>query len=101
MALAGRLRHTLIGERTQWLQRIQATLFHHGISGTPDKLRTRAGRAFLDALELPADARERIDAGPVPDADRALVDEHAESVQHGASARLGLAHQSCPRRIRG
>ena len=38
-----RLRHTLIGERTQWMQRIQATLFHHGIAGTPDKLRTRAG----------------------------------------------------------
>jgi transposase len=55
-----RLRHTLIGERTQWMQRIQATLFHHGISGTPDKLRTRAGRAFLDGLELPHDARERI-----------------------------------------
>ncbi len=28
-----RLRHTLIDERTQWLQRIQATLFHHGIAG--------------------------------------------------------------------
>ena len=56
-----RLRHTLIGERTQWMQRIQATLYHHGISGTPDKLRTRAGRAFLDELELPADARERIE----------------------------------------
>jgi transposase len=56
-----RLRHTLIGERTQWLQRIQATLFHHGISGTPEKLRTRAGRAFLDSLELPTDARERIE----------------------------------------
>jgi transposase len=28
-----RLRHTLIDERTQWLQRIQATLFHHGVSG--------------------------------------------------------------------
>jgi transposase len=26
-----RLRHTLVGERTQWLQRIKATLFHHGI----------------------------------------------------------------------
>jgi transposase len=50
-----RLRHTLIGERTQWMQRIQATLFHHGISGTPEKLRTRAGRAFLDGLELPDD----------------------------------------------
>ena len=56
-----RLRHTLIDERTQWMQRIQATLFHHGIGGAPDKLRTRAGRAFLDALELPADARERIE----------------------------------------
>src|SRR5687768_5825836 len=30
-----RLRHTLIGQRTQWMQRIQATLYHHGISGTP------------------------------------------------------------------
>lgn len=55
-----RMRHTLIDERTQWLQRIQATLFHHGISGTPEKLRTRAGRAFLDGLQLPEDARERI-----------------------------------------
>src|SRR3954468_20228833 len=38
-----RLRHTLVGERTQWMQRIQATLYHHGVSGTPEKLRTRAG----------------------------------------------------------
>src|SRR4051812_8861493 len=56
-----RMRHTLIDERTQWLQRIQATLYHHGVSGTPEKLRTRAGRAFLDALDVPADARERIE----------------------------------------
>ena len=55
-----RLRHTLIDERTQWMQRIQATLYHHGVSGTPEKLRSRAGRAFLDALDVPADARERI-----------------------------------------
>ena len=55
-----RLRHTLIDERTQWMQRVQATLFHHGVSGTPDKLRTRAGRAFLDGLRLPEDATERI-----------------------------------------
>ena len=55
-----RMRHTLIDERTQWMQRIQATLYHHGISGTPEKLRTRAGRAFLDALDVPDDARERI-----------------------------------------
>jgi transposase len=56
-----RMRHTLVDERTQWLQRIQATLFHHGISGTPEKLRTREGRAFLNRLEVPADARERIE----------------------------------------
>jgi transposase len=56
-----RLRHTLIDERTQWMQRIQATLFHHGVSGTPEKLRTGTGRAFLAELRLPADARERIE----------------------------------------
>src|SRR3954470_12193471 len=56
-----RLRHTLIDECTQWLQRIQATLYHHGISATPEKLRTSAGRAFLQALDVPADARERIE----------------------------------------
>jgi transposase len=56
-----RMRHTLIDERTAWMQRIQATLFHHGIGGTPDKLRTAAGREFLERLELPTDARERIE----------------------------------------
>ena len=56
-----RLRHTLIDERTQWFQRIQATLFHHGISGTPERLRTQAGRTFLTTIELAADARERIE----------------------------------------
>jgi transposase len=56
-----RMRHTLIDERTQWMQRIQATLYHTGINGTQEKLRTRAGRAFLDALDVPADARERIE----------------------------------------
>jgi transposase len=56
-----RLRHTLIDERTQWFQRIQATLFHHGVSGTPEKLRTQAGRTFLTTIELAADARERIE----------------------------------------
>jgi len=55
-----RLRHTLIRERTEWMQRIRATLFHHGVGGTPEKLRTRAGRAFLDGLALPA-ARARAD----------------------------------------
>ena len=30
-----RMRHTLIDERTQWMQRIQATLYHHGLIDTP------------------------------------------------------------------
>src|SRR5947209_18781208 len=55
-----RLRKTLIDERTQWLARVQATLFHHGVAGAPADLRSGPGREFLDALELPADARERI-----------------------------------------
>jgi hypothetical protein len=54
-----RMRHTLVDERTQWMQRIQATLYHHGVSGSPEKLRTRDGRAFLEALDVPADAGSR------------------------------------------
>src|SRR6516162_5767846 len=56
-----RLRKTLIDERTRWLQRIRATLFHHGVDGAPERLRTGDGREFLAQLELPADARERIE----------------------------------------
>jgi transposase len=56
-----RLRKTLVDERTSWLQRVQATLFHHGITGAPDKLLSAAGRDFLAALELPDAARERIE----------------------------------------
>jgi transposase len=57
-----RLRKTLIDERTEWLQRIQATLFHHGIpprSG-PRSLLSVEGRRALAALELPEAAYERI-----------------------------------------
>jgi transposase len=55
-----RLRNTLVAERTSWTQRIRATLYHHGVAGAPDDLRTLAGRQFLDALELPLDAAERL-----------------------------------------
>ena len=56
-----RLRHTLIDSRTQWMQRIQATLFHHGVSGaTGETAQPRRG-AFLASLELPDDAHERIE----------------------------------------
>ena len=56
-----RLRKTLVDERTSWLQRVQATLFHHGISGVPDKLLSGKGREFLAGLELPPAALERIE----------------------------------------
>ena len=43
-----RLRKTLVDERTQWLQRVQATLFHHGIGGAArraaQRRRTRVPR---------------------------------------------------------
>ncbi|HYB26245.1 MAG TPA: IS110 family transposase [Solirubrobacteraceae bacterium] len=55
-----RLRNTLVAERTSWVQRIRATLFHHGIPGAPDDLRTLAGRQFLAGLDLAPDASERI-----------------------------------------
>src|SRR5688500_20060854 len=55
-----RLRKTLVDERTSWLQRVQATLFHHGVSGAPDKLLSAQGREFLDRPELPDAATERV-----------------------------------------
>ena len=55
-----RLRNTLLSERTSWIQRIRATLYHHGVAGAPDDLRTLAGRQFLAGLDLPLDAAERL-----------------------------------------
>jgi hypothetical protein len=34
-----RLRHTLIDERCEWQQRIQAQLYHHGVQRRRDLLR--------------------------------------------------------------
>ena len=56
-----RLRKTLVDERTRWLARVQATLFHHGVVGVPDKLLSGQGRAFLAGLEPPDSALERIE----------------------------------------
>jgi len=90
-----RMRHTLIDERTQWLQRIQATLFHHGLSGTPERLRSREGRAFLDRLELPADARERIALAMIDSIDAQITPLERElrklaRRQTGCRALMGL-----------
>jgi transposase len=55
------LRKALIDERTQWLLRIRSVLYHHGISaGAPARIAAADGREFLQRLDLPADARERV-----------------------------------------
>jgi transposase len=64
-----RLRKTLIDERTCWLQRIQATLFHHGIVNVADQLLRANGRALLRTLALPPAALQRIEVA------LALIDE--------------------------
>src|SRR3954454_3533944 len=70
-----RLRKTLIDERTCWLQRIQATLFHHGIVNVPDQLLRANGRAFLRELVLPPAALQRIEVALaiIDEFDRQLV----------------------------
>ncbi|HEU5141748.1 MAG TPA: IS110 family transposase [Solirubrobacterales bacterium] len=57
-----RLRKTLLDDRCEWLQRIQATLFHHGIPAraVPRRLLSADGRQALAALPLPEAAHERI-----------------------------------------
>jgi transposase len=70
-----RLRKTLIDERTCWLQRIQATLFHHGIVNVPDQLLRANGRAFLRTLVLPPASLQRIEVALaiIDELDRQLV----------------------------
>jgi transposase len=51
-----RLRKTLVDERSAWLQRVQAQLFHHGVPKA-SRLLTPARRDRLTGLELPDSAR--------------------------------------------
>jgi transposase len=54
-----RLRHTLVDERGEWQQRMQAVLYHHGTPKRADLL-TGENRAWLEQLALPTAAREQI-----------------------------------------
>ena len=54
-----RLRHTLVDQRGEWQQRIQAVLYHHGLPQRRDLL-TRENRAWVEQAALPATAREQI-----------------------------------------
>jgi transposase len=54
-----RLRKTLVDERTAWLQRLQAQLFHQGVPAGL-KPRTLAGRNQLERLDLSPAGRELV-----------------------------------------
>src|SRR5450631_3794423 len=54
-----RLRHTLVDQRGEWQQRIQAVLYHHGLPKRAGLL-TCENRAWLEQLPLPAAGREQI-----------------------------------------
>ena len=54
-----RLRHTLSHQRTEWQQRIQAVLYHHGFPRRRDLLSLEK-RQWLDRLKLPAAARQQV-----------------------------------------
>jgi transposase len=54
-----RLRHTLVDQRREWQQRIQAVLYHHGVPPRSWLLAAQS-RAWLAGLELPPAAREQI-----------------------------------------
>src|SRR5215216_391323 len=54
-----RLRHTLVDQRGEWQQRIQAVLYHHGVAQRRDLL-TVEKRQWLEELDLPAAAREQV-----------------------------------------
>src|SRR3954453_6179170 len=53
-----RLRHTLVDQRGEWQQRIQAVLYHHGVAQRRDLL-TAGKRGWLGGEGLPAAAREQ------------------------------------------
>ena len=64
-----RLRHTLVDQRREWQQRMQAVLYHHGAPARGGRL-TAESRAWLAGLSLPAAAREQITVA------LAMIDAH-------------------------
>ena len=54
-----RLRHTLVDQRGEWQQRIQAVLYHHGCPQRRN-LMTAEGLQWLKAQPLPGGAREQV-----------------------------------------
>jgi transposase len=54
-----RCRHTLVHQRTEWQQRMQAVLYHHGVPQSRGLLKLES-RTRLAALKLPAAAHEQL-----------------------------------------
>ena len=54
-----RCRHTLLHQRTEWQQRMQAVLYHHGVPQSRGLLKLES-RTRLAALKLPAAAHEQL-----------------------------------------
>ena len=57
-----RLRHSLVDQRGEWQQRIQAVLYHHGCPQRRN-LMTGEGREWLAGQRLPVTAREQVTVG--------------------------------------
>ena len=60
-----RLYKSLVDQRTQWIQRIHAELYQHGVAVPEGAIRSDKTRALLasDAVDLSAAARQRITVG--------------------------------------
>jgi transposase len=58
-----RLYKDLVDERTGWLQRVHATLFHHGVPAIGGSLVTVTGSDQVASASLPAAGRYAVDAG--------------------------------------
>ena len=53
-----RMRHSMVEERSAYLQRIHAQLFHHGCPRQEKELLSAEGREHLQKLDLPGAARK-------------------------------------------
>ncbi len=58
-----RLYKDLLDERTGWLQRVQATLFHQGVPELGAKLISEAGRQRLEEADLSLAGRQAVEVG--------------------------------------
>src|SRR5205807_1512511 len=60
-----RLYKSLADQRTQWVQRIHAELYHHGVAVPEGAIRTERTRAILasEDVRLSPAARQRISVG--------------------------------------